>query len=96
MYPVDLFNRQRDKEGENSGDKELDLFRLGAGRRRDQWSNKAWRCGGGGATVRGSEGSVSNVQISLLLRARNLYYETTCLSPRWSVHTAKLVGRTDG
>jgi hypothetical protein len=28
-------------EGENSGDKELDLFRLGGGRRRDQWSNKA-------------------------------------------------------
>jgi hypothetical protein len=34
-------NRYIYREGENSGDKELDLFRLGAGRRRDQWSNKA-------------------------------------------------------
>jgi hypothetical protein len=30
----------REKE-RTVGDKELDLFRLGAGRRRDQWSNKA-------------------------------------------------------
>lgn len=67
MCPVDLFNHERERqiyiyrEGENSGDKELDLFRLGAGRRRDQWSNKAWQREGA-AAVRGSEGSVSNVK----------------------------------
>jgi hypothetical protein len=57
----------------------------------EQQSIELW---GRGDSVRGSEGSVSNVQISLLLRARNLYYET-CLSLSGSILTAKSVGRTD-